>query len=317
VKILAVKTHGGKLSPDNRRVVCATLNWGGKLMRKLLLLLLFLPFQAHAATLVQHCVAQSPSGTPGAQASCSMTVGAGHILVVGSMGASSSLFTFDSLGLTYAVLVSRFDFVPALCGNCEAQILCTNTGAGGADTITTSTGAGFNGGRSEIVLEYSGATCTTNGTNSAVGVTGVGSSTISSGNVTTTATDLLVAFSYTIPSQTTAGSGFTFIDNVTFNATTAGNSATNYLTAEHQLSAPAGTYAGTFTDPGSDHWQALFAAFGTSAPSKVRHRAQVIRYRKPKKHKILLARNKSSEMVLWSEINTKGNCQVDGKHAER
>jgi hypothetical protein len=253
-------------------------------MRKLLLLaflLMFWPTSSKAVpALTQSCTDQHNSGTTGT-ASCTLTLGANRLLVIGGAACTNGLVNFgDTLGLAITVIEAN-SLNSADCGVSKLQLACAFTGAGGVDTLSFALGA-FDAGISITVLEFSGTnnSCTPDGHNSANGTTG-GAATISSGNFTTIGTDLIVAFGFTVPNAVSTGSGFTGGPTTFF--TWLGNTLTNK--SEYNLTASPGTNAGTFSDPGSDFWVVVASAFGGGA-SKVRHRAQVIsdRYKsKPKK----------------------------------
>jgi hypothetical protein len=259
-------------------------------MRKLFLLVCFfllaglVPSPAKAA-LTQSCTDQHNSGTVGT-ASCTLTLGANRLLVMGGAACTNGLLNFgDTLGLTITVIEAK-TLTSADCGDSKLQLACAFTGAGGVDTLSFALGA-FDAGISITVLEFSGTnnSCTPDGHNSASGTTG-GAATISSGNFTTIGTDLVVAFGFTVPATVSTGSGFTGGPTTFF--TWLGNTLTN--NSEYKLAASPGTNAGTFSDPGGDFWVVVASAFGNGR-AKRGNRGQVTRYKyRPKKPKILLAK---------------------------
>lgn len=273
-------------------------------MRKLLLLallLLFWPAQSKATPIfIQKCNSSAIGVGP---TTCNLTVGAGHLLLVGLRACGPLPGITDSLGLSYAGVDSIASIGGTSCNfrqpGLSLSYACTGSSSG-SDAYSF-TGNPVTYSYAIIVAEFSGASCSLDGSgvsNTAAGTTG----TLSGGNVTTSATgDLLVAVNLingATAATPTVGTGYALIvsQSADWGGGDCGSPCQTFLTMEYKVAGAAGSYATDWTIGTNQAWGIAGGAFGGSSNPAVRHRAQVIRYRKPKKHKILLAQE-GSEIV--------------------
>jgi hypothetical protein len=199
---------------------------------------------------------QTASGTANSGtfsgAFCSMTLGAGHIVILMGIGYTNPGLSFNSTILGLPIVGIR-DFTHLFGGpaNNWISMVYAFTGAGGADTFQVIS-AGFDGGYAIVALEFENVP---NGISIDVGNGNFGASggpsVINSGTFPTTSNDLLLAGAYTFGTLPTAGTGWTPTGvQATFSNAGIGG-GNNTLSSEWRVE-PSGTYEGTFNDPGAD-----------------------------------------------------------------
>jgi hypothetical protein len=205
-------------------------------------------------------------------------------------------FISDTFGLNYSAVTAA----TGINGNCnfknnhvETRVASTGSSTG-SDTFNVSAATGNTAAVLFIAAEYSGPIIPI--TQDPIG--GVGAScasgcggTSSSGNLTTTLPgDLLlsVAMPFGGSIAPSGGSVLRTTGIIPDACACGGNAATLYLA--DAVSGVAGTYAGTWTNTGVTQWFAELTSLSFVAPSGVRHRAKVIRYKNRPKPEILLAK---------------------------
>ena len=162
---------------------------------------------------------------------------------------SATATVSDSFGASWSQAVSQ----TWSSGGATSRIYYLIAPSSGAETVTVT----FSATASYPIIyvhEYSGVSTTASldAYSSASG----SSATPNSGNATTsTAGDLIFGYADAIDFFVTAGSGFTQRESSNYSAV-----------SEDKIGAPAGSNAATFTEPGSDTWVALMAAFRPAGP---------------------------------------------------
>jgi hypothetical protein len=183
---------------------------------------------------------------------CTITLGAGHFVVLLGIGFTNPGLSFNStvLGLPISGV---FQFNHHFVGPADEHIsmVYAFTGAGGTDTFQVIS-AGFDGGYAIVALEFENVPNGI-GVDSGSGNFGssVGPSLLTTGPITTTSNDLIVAASYTFGTVPTNGVGWT-PTGVTATFSNAGIGGGNNTLFSGWQVGPAGSYEGTFNDPGAD-----------------------------------------------------------------
>lgn len=257
-------------------------------MRRIILLALLLyaaallsPADAEAQTFVQYCANSAPGGNATCSLPSNVSSNALIVITVSSCGPLGGAPT-DTLAISYSQIPSTSWL--SMNTSCNFRNHAVNlywgcSGASsGADTITQLNNGAVGYSPAIIVAEFSGVTCSLDGSGVNNPLLGATTGLQTGGNVSpSTAPNLVIVHSLTSGAanmQQTAGTGYTVIatQNVDWGGNDCGGACTAYQSLEYKVNPASGSYAAQFTFNGVNNnagigGQAFGPGIAAAAPS--------------------------------------------------